>query len=67
MISEVKQKTFIEVNEEGSEAAAVTSVAVMRTSLAPDPLRFTVDRPFVFLIRERTSGTVLFMGLVRNL
>ena len=67
MISEVKQKTFIEVNEEGSEAAAVTSVAVMRTSLAPEPLEFRVDRPFVFLIRERTSGTVLFMGLIRNL
>ena len=67
MISEVKQKTFIEVNEEGSEAAAVTSVAVMRTSLAPEPLEFRVDRPFVFLIRELTSGTVLFMGLVRNL
>ena len=67
MISEVRQKTFIEVNEEGSEAAAVTSVAVMRTSLAPEPLEFRVDRPFVFLIRERTSGTVLFMGLVRNL
>lgn len=67
MISEVKQKTFIEVNEEGSEAAAVTSVAVMRTSLAPEPLRFTVDRPFVFLIRERTSDTVLFLGLVRNI
>ena len=67
MISEVKQKTFIEVNEEGSEAAAVTSVAVMRTSLAPEPLEFRVDRPFVFLIRERTSGTVLFLGLVRNL
>ena len=67
MISEVKQKTFIELNEEGSEAAAVTSVAVMRTSLAPEPLEFRVDRPFVFLIRELTSGTVLFMGLVRNL
>ncbi len=67
MISDVKQKTFIEVNEEGSEAAAVTSVAVMRTSLAPEPLEFRVDRPFVFLIRELTSGTVLFMGLVRNL
>ena len=66
-ISEVRQKTFIEVNEEGSEAAAVTSVAVMRTSLAPEPLEFRVDRPFVFLIRERTSGTVLFVGLVRNL
>ena len=67
MISEVKQKTFIELNEEGSEAAAVTSVAVMRTSLAPEPLEFRVDRPFVFLIRVLTSGTVLFMGLVRNL
>ena len=67
MISEVKQKTFIEVNEEGSEAAAITSVSMMRASLGPEPVRFTVDRPFVFLIRERTSGTVLFMGLVRNL
>ena len=51
MISEVKQKTFIEVN----------------TSLGPEPFSFTVDRPFVFLIRERTSGTLLFMGIVRNL
>ena len=67
MISEVKQKTFIEVNEKGSEAAAVTSVAVMRTSLAPEPLEFRVDRPFVFLIRGRESGPVLFMGIVRNL
>ena len=67
MISEVRQKTFIEVNEEGSEAAAITSVSMMRASLGPEPVRFTVDRPFVFLIRERTSGTVLFMGLVRNL
>ena len=67
MISEVRQKTFIEVNEEGSEAAAITSVSMMRASLGPEPVRFAVDRPFVFLIRERTSGTVLFMGLVRNL
>lgn len=67
MISEVKQKTFIEVNEEGSEAAAITSIGIMRTSLAPEPFEFKVDRPFVFLIRERNSGTILFMGLVRNL
>lgn len=67
MISEVKQKTFIEVNEEGSEAAAVTSVGIMRTSLAPDPFEFKADRPFVFLIRGRESGPVLFMGIVRNL
>ena len=67
MISEVRQKTFIEVNEEGSEAAAITSIGIMRTSLAPEPFEFKVDRPFVFLIRERNSGTILFMGLVRNL
>lgn len=68
MISDVKQKTFIEVNEKGSEAAAVTSVAVMRTTaLPPDYAVFDVDRPFVFLIRGRDSGIVLFMGIVRNL
>lgn len=68
MISDVRQKTFIEVNEEGSEAAAITSVTVMRTTaLPPDYTVFDVDRPFVFVIRERATGTVLFMGLVRNL
>ena len=68
MISDVRQKTFIEINEKGSEAAAVTSVSVMRTTaLPPDYAVFTVDRPFVFLIRERATGTVLFLGMVRNL
>lgn len=69
MISDVRQKTFVEVNEKGSEAAAVTSVSVMRASaVAPeDYVVFDVDRPFVFLIRERTTGTVLFLGMVRNL
>lgn len=68
MISDVKQKTFIEVNEEGSEAAAITSVTVMRTTaLPPDYAVFDVDRPFVFVIRERATGTILFMGMVRNL
>lgn len=67
MISEVKQKTFIEVNEKGSEAAAATSVGIMLTSIAPGPFEFRVDRPFVFLIRGCESGPVLFMGIVRNL
>lgn len=67
MISEVKQKTFIEVNEEGSEAAAITSVSVMRSSLEPEPPEFRIDRPFIFIIRERESGVILFTGLVRNL
>lgn len=65
-ISKVIQKTFIEVNEEGSEAAAVTSVGIMRTSLGPEPYRFTVNRPFVFFIRDTATNVILFTGLVRN-
>jgi serine protease inhibitor len=60
-ISFVKQNTFVNVNEEGTEAAAVTTVGVAVTSLPPS-IRF--DRPFVFVIRERLSGTILFMGKV---
>ncbi len=60
-VSEVKQKTFVDVNEVGTEAAAVTSVGIGVTSLPPS-IRF--NRPFVFAIRERLSGTVLFMGKI---
>ena len=60
-ISEVKQKTFVDVNEEGTEAAAVTSVGISRTSLPPS---YRVDRPFILAIRERLSGTLLFLGKV---
>ena len=60
-ISEVKHKTFVDVNEEGTEAAAATSVGIAPTSM---PVSFIVNRPFVFLIRERLSGTILFMGKV---
>lgn len=57
----VKQKAFVDVNEVGTEAAAVTVVGIGVTS-APVPVR--VDRPFVFAIRERLSGTVLFLGKI---
>jgi serine protease inhibitor len=60
-ISFVKQNTFVNTNEEGTEAAAVTTVGVDVVSLPPS-IRF--DRPFVFVIRERLSGTILFMGKV---
>jgi serpin B len=63
-ISYVKQKTFVDVNEEGTEAAAVTVVGVGVTSAGPQ--EFRVDRPFVFLIRERFSGTILFIGKIMN-
>jgi serine protease inhibitor len=64
-ISQVKHKTFIEVNEEGTEAAAATSVEVGATSAPMDePVRFVADRPFLYAIREETTGTILFLGIV---
>lgn len=56
----VRQKTFIEVDERGTKAAAVTAVGMRPTSFNG----LVVDRPFVFAIRERLSGTLLFVGLV---
>jgi serpin B len=58
----VKQKTFLKVDEKGTEAAAVTSVEVGVTSAGPGPFR--ADRPFLLAIRERLSGTVLFAGFI---
>ena len=62
-ISKVKHKTFVEVNEEGTEAAAVTSVEMTLTA-APFRLLMRVDRPFIFAIRENHSGTILFIGKI---
>jgi serpin B len=62
-ISRVEQKTFVEVNEEGTEAAAATGVGVSVTS-ARQVFQMRVDRPFVFAIRERLSGTVVFLGVM---
>ncbi|MEX2435595.1 MAG: serpin family protein [Balneolaceae bacterium] len=62
-INEVKHKTFIRVDEEGSEAAAVTSVGVGIVSMPPQMI---VNRPFVFIIYERESGANLFMGKMKN-
>ena len=63
-ITRVIQKTFVEVNEEGTEAAAATAVGIGVTS-APPVIR--VDRPFIFAIRERFSGTILFLGKIVKL
>ncbi len=62
-ISEVKHKTFVEVNEEGTEAAAVTSVEISLTSIGSG-ITMHVNRPFVFAIRENHSGTILFIGKI---
>lgn len=63
-ITKVLQKTFVDVNEEGTTAAAATSVGIGVTS-APATIQF--DRPFLFAIRERLSGTILFLGQVVKL
>ncbi len=63
-ISKVLHKTFVKVDEEGTEAAAVTVVEIRVTSTGPETKKFDmrVDRPFVFTIRENHSNTILFMG-----
>ena len=65
-ISSVLQKTFVEVNEEGTEAAAATAVQIGVTSL-PQTYQMKVDRPFLVAIRERFSGTLLFLGQVATI
>lgn len=64
-IKDVKHKTFIELNEEGTEAAAVTSVEVGITSM-PQTFSMTIDRPFFFAIVDRMTGAILFMGALEE-
>ena len=69
-ISEVQQKAFVEVNEEGTEAAAVTAIAVQSGGMVidpPKPFEMIVDRPFLFAIVDARSEMILFMGVVNNL
>merc|ERR1719219_223651 len=63
-VSSVVQKVFVEVNEEGSEAAAATGVMVMMRSMPAPNQMFNVDHPFIFIIRDKLTGMVLFQGRV---
>jgi serpin B len=64
-IDEVKHKTFVEVNEEGTEAAAVTSIGMVRLTMAPQRnFSMIVDRPFFCAIRDNQTGALLFMGAI---
>jgi len=65
-VSEVKQKSFVEVNEEGTEAAAVTTVTMHALAVfRPEkPFEMIVDRPFIFVIGDDSTKSILFMGLV---
>ncbi len=66
-ISSVKHKTYVDVHEEGTEAAAVTAIEVSVTSLntnAPEPFEMKVDRPFFIVIRDNQTEAILFMGSI---
>ncbi len=63
-IDTVIHKTFVEVNEEGTEAAAVTVVIMIEIAAEPSGFHMRVDRPFIFLIRENVSQTILFIGKI---
>jgi len=65
-IKEVLHKAFVSVDEAGTEAAAATAVVVALKALPSPTIEVTVDRPFVFLIRDIETGTVLFVGRVVN-
>ncbi|MFA5712678.1 MAG: serpin family protein [Bacteroidales bacterium] len=66
VISKVLQKTYIAIDEEGGEAAAATSVGMGLTAAPQEPLTFRVERPFLFLIWEHSTSTILFAGEVGN-
>ena len=67
-ISSVIHKSYIDVNENGTEAAAVTAIIFTTTSAGNEPPKtyFTVDKPFVFAITEKDTGAILFIGEVQN-
>ena len=54
------------MDEKGTEAAAATAVVMLESGVSKEPIAVTVDRPFVFLIRDTGTGTVLFLGRVSN-
>ena len=67
-VSEVIQKAFIEVNEEGGEATAATAVMFSRSAVRsqPSPPEFICDHPFLFMIKDHLTGMILFSGKITN-
>lgn len=68
-ISSVVHKSFLKVDEKGTEAAAATSVNIAVTSMPSQsnpPIHFNADHPFLFMIRQKTTGAILFMGRLEN-
>jgi len=65
-IAEVVHKAFVSVDEAGTEAAAATAVVMRPTAMPVEPVEVTIDHPFIFLIRDIETGTILFVGRVVN-
>ena len=65
-ISDVLHKAYVSVDEAGTEAAAATAVVIGLTSIHGETAQMTIDRPFIFLIRDIDTGTILFIGQVMN-
>ncbi|MFA5054783.1 MAG: serpin family protein [Dehalococcoidia bacterium] len=65
-IGDVLHKAYVSVDEEGTEAAAATAVIMQLTAMPAEPVQMTVDRPFIFLIRDIETGTILFVGRVMD-
>jgi serpin B len=63
-VDKAEQKVYIDVSEEGTEAAAVTGLTVVVTSAPPPPMNFVVDRPFLFVLRDEEGGSDLFVGRI---
>ena len=66
LINDVVHQSFIETNEEGTEAAAATVVEIGLTSAPQEPLVLKLDHPFFYIIRETTTNTIIFMGRVAD-
>jgi serpin B len=64
VITDVLHKAFVAVDEEGTEAAAATAVITGETSVPPPPVEFRADKPFIFMIRDNETGSLLFVGRI---
>ena len=62
-ITDTIHKTYIDVDEKGTEAAAVTAIGMAGSALPPEPMVFDVNQPFNFIVRDNLSGEILFMGM----
>jgi serpin B len=65
-IDKIIHKAYIDVNEEGTEAAAATAVSMRKTSAMLDEVKCKADHPFIYLIRDNQTGTILFIGRLMN-